>query len=165
MAPIEYIPIMQAYYERQGLGPYPLYHPTDTPWTPLAKPLAECRIALVASAGISRCDQKPFRRHGHDDFSIREVPLDSPADALVVNYDYFNHADADKDMNCLFPLARLRELAKEGFVGGACPTAFAMGIGRWREAATPERLQTEVAGELFGRCREQEADAVLLVPG
>jgi hypothetical protein len=30
------------------------------PWTPLAKPLSACRVALVSSAGIARHDQRPF---------------------------------------------------------------------------------------------------------
>jgi D-proline reductase (dithiol) PrdB len=30
------------------------------PWTPLAKPLGDCRVALVSSAGIARHDQPPF---------------------------------------------------------------------------------------------------------
>jgi len=165
MAPIEYIPIMKAYYQSAGLGDYPLYEPSGDAWTPLAKPLAECHIALICSAGISCRDQKPFRPHGHDDYSVREVPVGTPAADLTINYDYFDHRDADADVNVLFPLALLRQLAGEGFLGGVCPTAYAMGIGRWRDPATPERLLGEVAEDLARRCREQGADAVLLVPG
>lgn len=165
MAPIEYIPIMRTYYQSQGLGDYPLYYPSDDPWTPLAKPLAECRLALICSAGLSRRDQQPFRRHGHDDFSVREIPRDTPPEQLIINYDYFDHRDADRDPNCLFPLGPLAELEAEGFIGGLCPTAYALGIGRWRDPATPERLQTEVAAKLLERCRAEGADAVLLVPG
>jgi hypothetical protein len=32
----------------------------QTPWTPVAKPLSACRVALVSSAGIARHDQLPF---------------------------------------------------------------------------------------------------------
>ena len=33
--------------------------PSQVPWTPLAKPLSDCRVALVSSAGIARHDQPP----------------------------------------------------------------------------------------------------------
>ncbi|MHB1007394.1 MAG: glycine/sarcosine/betaine reductase selenoprotein B family protein [Chloroflexota bacterium] len=165
MTPIDYIPIMQAHYRRSGLGEYPLYAPADRPLTPLAKPLRECRLALVCSAGISRRDQPPFRRLGADDFSVREIPVDTRPEELRITYDYFDHADADVDINCLFPLTRLRELASQGAIGAVCDPVYAMGIGRWRQPATPERLQGEVAEGLRRRCLEQRADAVLLVPG
>jgi hypothetical protein len=34
--------------------------PRQVPWTPLAKPLRDGRVALVSSAGIARHDQPPF---------------------------------------------------------------------------------------------------------
>ncbi len=165
MAPIEYIPIMRAYYQSLGRGDYPLYKPQDDPWAPLVRPLSQCRLALIASCGISRRDQRPFHRLGSDDFSLREIPVETPAGELVVNYDYFDHRDADADPDILFPLRPLHELAAEGFVGGICPTAYALGVGRWRGPATPERLQGELAEDLFARCRADGADAALLVPG
>lgn len=164
MAPIEYIPIMKAYYLQAGLGEYPLYEPQGSPWAELGKPLARSRLALIISAGISRAGQPRFRRLGADDFSVREIATDTPAAGLAINYDYFDHTDADADLNCVFPLARLRELEAEGFVGAFCPTAYAMGIGRWRQPTTPERLQNDVAEDLLARCRAQGADAALLVP-
>lgn len=165
VAPIEYIPIMRAYYSRSGLGEYPLYEPHGDPWAPLDKPLARSRVALICSAGISRVDQPRFRRLGADDFSVREIDLVSDAADLAIHYDYFDHSDADADIDCLFPYRRLAELAREGFIGGTCDTAYTLGIGRWRQAGTPERLQDELAGDLLARCRTQGADAALLVPG
>ena len=164
MTPIEYIPIMMDYYRSQGLGEYPIYKPEGQPWITLKKPLRECRIALVCSAGISRRDQVSFQCKGHDDLSFREIPTSTAAQDLVINYEYFDHSDADRDINCVLPLDRLRELEEEGFIAAFCPTFYSMGIGRWLDPNTPEKLQREVAVELAGRCKLQEADAVLLVP-
>lgn len=164
MCPIEYTPIMQAYYKGLGFESYPIYSPTGDPWTPLRKPLAQCQIGLVCSAGLSRRDQPPFHPRARDDLSVRAIPLDTPPEELVINYSYFDHRDADADVNCVFPLARLRDLEREGFIGRAAPTAYAMGVGRWRQDATPEKLQNEVAADLVARFREQEVDAVLLIP-
>ncbi|MHB1132173.1 MAG: hypothetical protein ACYC4L_07250 [Chloroflexota bacterium] len=165
MAPIEYIPILQEYYESSGRGEYPLYLPQDDPWTPLPKPLAQCRVALICSAGFSRRDQQLFPRLPVGDFSVRSIPLETPPEELIVNYDYYDHRDADQDPNVILPLAPLRQLAAEGLVGGACPTVHSMGIGRWADESTPEFLEGEVAAELYRRCRGEGADAALLVPG
>lgn len=83
----------------------------------------------------------------------------------MINYGYFDQADAEADVNCLFPLMRLQELENEGFIGGLCPTTYGMGIGRWLDPGSPEKLQGEVAEDLSERCKAQGADAVLLVPG
>jgi D-proline reductase (dithiol) PrdB len=155
---------MKEYYLRSGLGDYPLYEPQGRPWTPLARPLAQSRIALICSAGISRLDQPRFRRLGADDFSVREIQRDTPPSDLAIHYDYFDHTDADADVNCIFPLQRLSELEGEGFIGGFCATAYGLGLGRWRQPTTPERLQNEAAEDLLARCRVQGADAALLVP-
>ncbi len=164
MQPIEYIPIMRAYYERSGWGHYTVVTPRSNPWAPLGKPLAECRVALVCSAGLSVYGQPPFNPEGADDLSIREIPVGTPPDSLIISYNYFDHTDADADINCVFPAARLRELASEGFVGGVAPIAYGMGVGRWREPSTPERLQQQVAPAIASGCRSQGADAVLLIP-
>jgi hypothetical protein len=148
VAPIEYVPTMQAYYQGLGLGDYPFYRPTGNPWAPLPKPLGECRLAVVCSAGISRRDHTPFHRLGHDDFSLREIPKDSAPADMMINYDSFDHADAD--INCVLPLARLPKLAAAGFIADLAPRAYAMGIGRWRDAATPERLQKELVPHTWG---------------
>jgi hypothetical protein len=34
--------------------------PRPIPWTPLAKPLSECNVALFSSAGIALKDDQPF---------------------------------------------------------------------------------------------------------
>lgn len=34
--------------------------PRPIPWTPLPKPLAECRVALLSSAGIALKNDKPY---------------------------------------------------------------------------------------------------------
>jgi D-proline reductase (dithiol) PrdB len=164
MSPLEYIPLMQAYYRKLGFDDYPIYEPRGEPWTALRKPLAESTVVLVCSAGLSRKDQKPYDPKGKDDLSIREIPADTRPEDLVINYSYFDHRDADGDINCVFPLERLRELEKEGFIGRMAPVEYAMGVGRWRDPSTPERLQAEVADDLRDRFGSHGVDAVLLIP-
>jgi D-proline reductase (dithiol) PrdB len=54
------------------------------PWAPLQKPLSECRLALVSSAGFVLPGQEPFDgsiRGG--DPSFREIPSDVEASTLI----------------------------------------------------------------------------------
>ncbi len=45
--------VMRAWLDREPV-------PESVPWAPLEKPLAEARVALISSAGISRLDDTPF---------------------------------------------------------------------------------------------------------
>ena len=84
------------------------------PWAPVAKPLAATTLALVTTAGVHHRDQPPYDMHDPDgDPSFRELDLDRPLDSLMITHDYYDHADADRDLNVVFPVARLRELFLE----------------------------------------------------
>lgn len=90
------------------------------PWTPLAKPLSDCRVALVSSAGFVTPEQKPFdetRRGG--DPSFRVIPSDVDIRVLRDTHrsESFDHSGMRDDPNLAFPLDRLRELAQDGRIG------------------------------------------------
>ena len=65
--------VMKAWAARQ--------EPGAIPFTPLAKPLAECTVALVSTAGVARNDDRPFDQEGErrnpwwGDPSFRVIPL------------------------------------------------------------------------------------------
>ncbi len=46
--------------ERLLIKAYPWRRIEPVPWTPLRKPLAACKLALVSSAGFSLRGQEPF---------------------------------------------------------------------------------------------------------
>jgi len=90
------------------------------PWTPLKKPLSECRVALVSSAGFVLPGQEPFddEKRGGDP-SFREIPADVDVATLVDTHrsQSFDHSGMRSDANLAFPLDRLRELAESGRIG------------------------------------------------
>lgn len=90
------------------------------PWTPLKKPLNECRLVLVSSAGIVTSDQKPFDNtiRGGDP-SIREIPTDVDVADLIETHrsEAFDHSGIRQDPNLAFPIDRLRELTEAGRIG------------------------------------------------
>ncbi len=90
------------------------------PWTPLAKPLSSCRVALVSSAGFVLPGQEPFddERRGGDP-SFRKVPGDADVAALVDTHRSrsFDHSGMRRDPNLALPVDRLRELSEAGRIG------------------------------------------------
>jgi len=146
-----------------------LYHPTpayrwannralSVPWTPLAKPLPECRVALLSTGGVYRRDQEPF--HFKDDTSLRPIPATTSTSDLAVAHFGYPTADARKDPNCVFPLDRLRELAADGVIGEVAPTAITCMGGVYSQRRVKEQLIPEIEGIL----REQDIDLFYLVP-
>jgi D-proline reductase (dithiol) PrdB len=128
------------------------------PWTPLSRPLAECRVALAGSGGVHLQGQQAF--HFSDDTSIREIPADSDSGDLLVSHFGYPVGDARKDPNCVFPLERLRELADQGVIAGVAPTAFTFMGGIYSH----RRVAEELIPALLDGLRSQEVDLFLLVP-
>ena len=90
------------------------------PWTPLAKPLARCKLALVSSAGFVMPDQPPFDEHFRGgDPSFREIPFDVDVKQLRESHrsEAFDHSGMRTDPNLAFPIDRARELAARGRIG------------------------------------------------
>jgi D-proline reductase (dithiol) PrdB len=161
MKPIDYVSGLDEMYQRQGFPPYRWSEFDSSPWTPVEKPLERTRLALVSSAGISRHDQEPFDPWAVNDLSFRQIPVDTPYRDLRLDHNYFDHRDALRDLNCVFPVQRLKELADRGFIGSLAPTAITLGMGRLYKRTA---LQKQTSPRLVEVLKEQDADAVLLVP-
>jgi D-proline reductase (dithiol) PrdB len=136
----------------------------DIPWVPVTKPLYACTLALVTTAGVHRRDQQPYDMNDRDgDPTFREIPVDTPPDELMITHDYYDHTDADRDINIVFPLERIEEFASEGIIGGVARAHYAlMGHITGRHLFT---LMQVSAPEVASRLKDQGADIVLLTPG
>jgi len=159
LAPVEYIPRIRDNYARLGYTPYKWVVNEDSPpWAPLAKPLSKCRLGLAASGGIYMAGQVAF--HYKDDTSLREIPADVDSSDLRATHFAYDLSGARTDPNVVFPIDTLRRLAREGIVGSLAGRfqSFMGGIYSTR------RVTGELAPQLLRRLREEEVDAVLLVP-
>jgi D-proline reductase (dithiol) PrdB len=88
---------------------------SDSPWTPVTKPASQCRLALVTTSGIHLLSQPPFNMQDPSgDPTFREIPADTCLENLTITHDYYDHSDADKDINIVFPIERVLELKKFG---------------------------------------------------
>ena len=127
--------------------------------TPLlaGKPLAGRRVAIVTTAGLHRRGDRPFRP---GDGSYRVIAADTPANALVMSHISvnFDRTGFQQDLNTVFPIDRLRELATDGTVGSMAAVHYSF-MGAFPPAAAEPHAQ-----HLAGLLKADKVDAALLVP-
>lgn len=150
--------LMKAWAARQERG--------VIPFTKLAKPLRECTIALVSTAGIARNDDRPFDQERErcdpwwGDPSYRAIPLGTTEQDVRLYHMHIDPRFGQADLDVVLPMRRLSELAAEGFVRQPAATHFSI-MGYVLE---PTVLIGETAPAIADRMRADQVDAVALVP-
>src|SRR5688500_438894 len=92
-------------------------------FTPLTKPLAESTVALISSIGFQLNSDKPYDILDRVGVSrIREIHGDVLSADLMATHGQVDTRAANMDINCAFPIDRLREFADEGRFGRVAPT-------------------------------------------
>ena len=87
----------------------------ESPVTPLSKPLKKCKLALITTGGLHLKTDKPFDLSLESgDCSFRILPGEVRHDDLMVSHKWYNHKFINADLNCVFPIDRMREYAREG---------------------------------------------------
>lgn len=128
-------------------------------WTPVTKDLKDMVIALVTAAGVHEKKDKRFNLAG--DFSFREVRDTTPSKELMVSHGGYDNGDVNKDINCMFPIDRLHELAKDGFIKSIAPVH----IGFMGGGGNQEKFKNETGPEIARILKEEGVDAVLMTAG
>lgn len=143
---------------------YTPWESEDIPWTPVEKLLRDSKVAVVTTAGVHHRDQEPFDMGDpNGDPSYRVIDTRKPLADLMITHDYYDHTDADKDLNIVFPIERLREFEREGLVGTVADTHYGfMGHIDGPHIAT---LIRQTAPEVATKLKDDGVDAVLLTPG
>ena len=58
------------------------------PWTPVSKPLVDCKVAIVTTAGVHHRNQKPFDMNDpKGDPSFRVIDSRRPISDLMITHD------------------------------------------------------------------------------
>ena len=133
------------------------------PFTPFDRPLEKATIALVTAGGVHRRDQDPFNIADElGDLTFRPIEPEVEVADLMVTHHHYDHSDADRDVNVVFPIERLRELAAEGVVGGLAKVhvgymGYSMQLKNMYEQTVPA-----IADAIE---RQSRADAVVLTGG
>jgi D-proline reductase (dithiol) PrdB len=141
-------------------------HP-PIPWTPVTKPLAEAKVALLSTAGLSMKSDTPFdmefeRQHPtKGDGSWRRIAADASAATVDANHLHIDTGFIGQDLNVALPLDRLRELVAEGKVGAMAETHYSvMGY----QGNDPSRLVEESAPAIAESLKNEGVDQILLTP-
>jgi D-proline reductase (dithiol) PrdB len=143
-----------------------LERPRPIPWTPLSKPLSQCRVALLSSAGIALRTDRPFDQERErqnpwwGDPTYRVLPKTTTEQDVRLYHLHIDPSYAEQDLNCLFPLQRLQEMEQVGRIGRMTPRHYSiMGF-----ILNPETLLSETVPALIRDLKEDFADVVALVP-
>lgn len=153
--PVSYIPRTRELYDE--FTPYRWVVNETVPWTPLAKPLAQCKVALISSGGIMYRDQPRFHR---ENASYRRIPKNASKEDLSIWHFGYPTADAEKDPNCVFPLERMRELEAEGIIRELSDPAFSFMGGIY----SARKVRDELAPQIVAELKRAHVDAFYLVP-
>ena len=148
---------------RLFLKSYPWRRINPTPWTPLNKPLSECKLALVSSAALVMPGQAPFdpgMRGGDTSFRFIEDEVDLRDLIDTHPSHHFDHSGLAQDLNLAFPLDRARELVEWGRIG----TLNYRHLSLLGAITAPGRLIKEAAPQAARCLAEDGVDVALLCP-
>jgi len=163
-APIPYMQRTRDYYLRLGFAPYRWAHWAEVPFTPLPRPLAQTRLALITTAAPFQPeagDQGPGAPYnaGAKFYRVYSDSTDAVPDLRISHVGYDRVHTTAEDPNTWFPLSQLRALVKRGRIGALTPRFHGAPTNRSQRVT----METD-APELLRRCREDGAEAALLVP-
>ena len=163
---IRYIEKTHEYYRRQGYEKdYNYAHNEDVPFSPLKKPLSECRVSLVTTASFVLLDEagNPMEKPGMigtNELEVFTAPSDWPVNRIrSTSTDHDRYQTNMQDVNAFFPTTRMQEFLKEGTFGSLSKNYY---------RTLPnysQRKTTEVDGpEILRQCLEDNVDVALLTP-
>jgi D-proline reductase (dithiol) PrdB len=133
------------------------------PFTPFDGTLAKTTVALITAGGVHLKNQEPFNTADElGDLGYRLITDDVDSSDLRVTHHHYDHTDADKDINVVFPIDVLRDLRDEGFIGGVAKKHFGYMGYTMQLKAMYEGTAREIANEIDKGSR---ADVVILTGG
>jgi D-proline reductase (dithiol) PrdB len=150
---VSYIDKSREYYLARGYeNPYRWAHNEDAPFTPLAKPLNQTRVAIITTAALARVDR-----------SVKEVyaaPTAPPPVAMYTDHrSWDKKATHTRDVESFLPIRRVAEFAKAGRIGSLSPRFYGVSTD-----FSQRRTIDTYAPAVLDLCRADSVDAALLVP-
>jgi len=164
-APIPYMQRTRDYYLALGYGnPYRWAHYAEVPFAPLAKPLGDCRVALVTTAAPylpGRGDQGPGAPYNAAAKFYRVYSGDTAQlhDLRISHVAYDREHTSAADPNTWFPLPALRRAAAAGRIGALAARFHGLPTNRSQKTTLEQD-----APDLLERLRADGAEAAILVP-
>ena len=138
----------------------------DIPFQALSKPLAQARLSVVTSAGISLKTDPPFDMEAektdptYGDPTYREIPSGTTGSDIDVNHLHINSSYIYEDINVILPLTRLEEFAASGVIGELAPTSYSFYGFQWEGTD----FINQAVAPMTEKMKAEAVDAVVLTP-
>jgi hypothetical protein len=140
--------------------------PGEIPWTPLAKPVSQCTVALVSTGALAMNEDVPFDQEMEinnpwiSDPTHRVIPASARTGDVTLYHLHVAPQFVEEDLNVLLPLERLEELAQAGEIGRLAPSHYSY-VGY---VLDPTELIKVTTPKIIRNLRDEAVDVVLLVP-
>ena len=163
--PIPYMQRTRDYYIAIGYTtPYRWAHYNDAPFTRLAKPLAQARIAIVTTAAPyqpDKGDQGPGAAYNGSAkfYQVYDGDTSVDHDLRISHIGYDRKHTTGTDPGTWFPLPALRRAAAAGRIGQVAPRFWGAPTNRSHRVT----IDTD-APEIVRRALADQVDAVIVVP-
>ncbi len=155
-------PYLEAADWKSSFRDFPYVKNADSPWTPLEKPLRECRVAMLSTAGLYlKEDHAPFSAGDIEgDWSFRELPEDAPSGQLAIAHEHYPQKHVEQDLNCVYPRDRMAELVAQGVIGELAPRNFSIS----GYCTRVDKVVEETVPQIVERLKADRVDALLHIP-
>ena len=155
-------PFLEAADWKSSFRDFPYVKNADSPWTPLKKPLAESRVAMLTTAGLYlKDDHAPFTAGDIEgDASFRELPEAASSGRLAIAHDHYPHKHVEQDLNCVYPLQRLQEMVADGVLGELAPRNFSIS----GYCTRIDKVVEETVPRIVERLKADRVDVLLHIP-
>ena len=136
---------------------------SEIPFAPFGGAFADATVALITTGGVHLPNQQPFDMDNPDgDATYREIPGEIDPAGITITHKYYDHTDADVDLNVVFPLGHFQALARQGVIGRPAPRHF--GFMGHIDADQVSILNGTTAPEVAAKLREDGVDFAFLTP-
>lgn len=156
---VSYIDKSREFYRAHGYEkPYLWATSDESPFTGLDKPLSQSRVAVVTTTFL-RQDDRPAGSPPPLPKRVYAHPSDQVPDGMFTDdLSWHKTATHTDDVESFLPMTRLREFAEQGVIGSVAPRFFGV------PTEYSQRKTRADAEQIAEWCREDEVDAVILVP-
>ena len=161
--PLPYMERIRTYYETLGFGkPYEWAHYIEAPFTELAKPVSESRVALITTAAPYQPeagDQGPWSAYNSKAkfYDVYSGASSEDHDLRISHIGIDRKHTSQEDSGTWFPLPMLRRMAEEGVIGEVAPRFHGAPTNRSHRTT----IETDIP-EIIKRVKEDKADVAVL---
>lgn len=156
MTTFPFYPVDRAHAYERYAAEYVFVQPDPTPWTPVRHELRHCKAAIVATAGVRLKTQHSFSRPSAD---FREISVYAAREDLTFDFTNYDPAEAERDLNVIIPIDRLKDQVDRGALEGLNETFFSF----FGLCADLPALRTS-ARKVGEKLRQYGCDVVFILP-